>query len=466
MRFVLLWLVLFAVYVSTLGTHAVGGSEYGDAEPHHLLAAASVVSDGDLNLADEHAERAYSRFYPYALEVHGHEGVTGLHPRYGVGLPLLIAPAYRVAGARGVEIFLAAVAALGFVVALALARLVVPEPWATRGVAVVGLSPPAVAYGAAVYPELVAGALLATAILLAVRAREDARIPPVMGSGLALAALPWLGAAYVVVAVPVAAALLHWTLRQRRHLAALIAAEVVSGSLIAYVTVNEALYGALVPPSTPGADPSQGGADLADRYLERLPRLAALWLDRDHGIVRWAPVLALVAVGGWLLWRSKRDRISFAWPARREAEAVAAMALAVCGTQLLVATLVTPTMSGSWFPGRHMAAALPVAAILVAWALRHAPRVGFALAALTVLATTWLLVDLRTGSPDTWAAPDTAAPWGPLERFLPAWGTGSVWADAVSMILVAALVVLATVEWRAAGTWRAARAAARSSPSG
>ena len=52
---------------------------------------------------------------------------------------------------------LAAVAALAFVLGAALARLVVPDPWATWAALLTGLSPPALAHATAVLPALTAG---------------------------------------------------------------------------------------------------------------------------------------------------------------------------------------------------------------------------------------------------------------------------------------------------------------------
>ena len=43
-----LWAVLFAAYAATLGIDAFQASDYGGDEPHYLLAAESIVSDGDL----------------------------------------------------------------------------------------------------------------------------------------------------------------------------------------------------------------------------------------------------------------------------------------------------------------------------------------------------------------------------------------------------------------------------------
>ena len=115
----------------------------------------------------------------------------------------------------------------------------------------------------------------------------------------------------------------------------------------------------------------------------------------------------------------------------------------MAGAIVLVAVVAAPTISGDWFPGRHLVAALPAAAALTAWGLRHAPRIGGALCALTVAAGAWLFVALRTGH-GTWAHPPHEIPWGPLDGLFPRFGTGSAWAAVVGgalAVAVAALVV-------------------------
>ena len=111
----------------------------------------------------------------------------------GIGFPLLIAPAYALGGANAVEAFLAAIAALGFVLAAAVGRRMVPEPWASGAALLVGLSPLALAHATTVYPDAAAGTALAGAALCALRVRER----PALGSALVgatlLAVLPWLG---------------------------------------------------------------------------------------------------------------------------------------------------------------------------------------------------------------------------------------------------------------------------------
>ena len=51
----------------------------------------------------------------------------------GAGFALLISPVRELGGARAVELVLAAIAALGFVLAALLARRIVPEPYASAG---------------------------------------------------------------------------------------------------------------------------------------------------------------------------------------------------------------------------------------------------------------------------------------------------------------------------------------------
>ena len=46
----LLWLVLFAAYAATLGLPRSARRDYARDEPHHLLAAESIVSDRDVDL--------------------------------------------------------------------------------------------------------------------------------------------------------------------------------------------------------------------------------------------------------------------------------------------------------------------------------------------------------------------------------------------------------------------------------
>jgi hypothetical protein len=399
LRLAALGALLLAVYAATLTIPATAEDRYAGDEPHHLLAARSWVEDGDFDLANQYRERQWAEFTERELRPSG-ELVDGrLREPQGMGLPLAISPAYAIGGPRAVEALIAALTALAFVLAAALARRLVPEPWASAGALVAGLSPPALAAATTVSPEPVAGALLAGAVLCALKVRERARLRHVYGGALMLGMLPWLDAPLALVGLPVAYCLVRWTLDERRRLAALISGELLLGSLVFYARLNETLYGGPVPGSARagGAEP----ADLAG-YLERLPNLAGVWLDPRAGLLRWAPVLALAFFGGRLLWRSRREHVAAVIPERREAERTAELLLGVVGAQWVVAAFAVEAAGGPWFPGLPMMAAVPAAAALAAWGLRHGRVAGAILCVATAALGAWVLADAWIGPAEGW----------------------------------------------------------------
>src|SRR5687768_7895960 len=224
-RTLALWLLLFGVYAATVGLDAFGTSDYGGDEPHYLLAAESIVHDGDVDVLDEYASRAYSEFYPYELRPHGEETEGRLNEPHGVGFPLLIAPANALGGAKAVEIFLAAIAALGVALAYRLALRVAPDPWAAGAALAVGLSPPLLAYGTAVYPELSAATALAGAALLAVRLHTRVSWREASLCFVLLGALPWLGTKFIPAGIVIGAFAARSIWRTRRRTLAVGAVE-------------------------------------------------------------------------------------------------------------------------------------------------------------------------------------------------------------------------------------------------
>jgi hypothetical protein len=443
------WIVLFAAYAATIGLPAFGDSQFGGVEPHLLLTAESIVSDGDVDLRDEYASRAYRGWYPYVLERHGRLTNGQANEPQGVGFALMIAPAYALGGPAAVQVLVAALAALAFALGALLARRVVPEPWPTAAALACGLSPPALAYGSAVTPELTAGALLAGASLLALRARERPRIRRVAGSAMALGALPWMGLVFAIPGAVVAARLLLSLRRRGRGFAMLVAAEILLFSGVMYVTINDRLFGGFAPTAADVA--GRGLDDLSPAELaDRATRLVALWIDRSYGALRWAPVVALAFFAVWLLWRSRRDRVADALPERRDVEVAATLCALVCGAQVAVAAFVAPTMFGFWFPGRYLIAAFPLAVALVAWGLRHARRTGAVLAALTLATSVWWYAELRIDG-GAIVGPSSRAPLGPLDAALPLFGTGAPSATLALAAACAALAALLAFEWR---SWR------------
>jgi hypothetical protein len=396
-RALALWLLLFGVYAATLGLDAAGDSDYAGDEPHYLLAAESLADDGDVDVADEYAARAYADFHPGPLERHGKLTNGRLDEPYGLGFPLLIMPAYALAGTKGVELFLAALAALALTLAYRLALRVAPDPWALGAAAVAGVSAPLLAYSTAVYPELSAGAALAGAALLALRLDARPGWRPAFGCFALLGTLPWLGVRFVPAGVVIGVFAARTLWRSRRRTLTVGSVELALFSVALCVGINEALYDGPTPYSAYPDGETATGASFPVGYLERVPRLGSLFADPHYGLLRWAPLFALAFAGLWWLWRSRRDRLARAVSQLHEIELTAGLCAAVLAVQLVVAVLLAPTADGPWFAARHLMPALPLAVPLVALGLRRAPRVGVALALVTIAVSAWLYLDARWG---------------------------------------------------------------------
>lgn len=390
----LLAAVLLAVYALALGTHAEPGSRLTAAEAHVLLTTRSIADDGDLDLRNQYAQRAWTEFRGTPIHPTAPPDAAGriLEPQ-GVGLPVLLAPAYKAGGPVLVRLFLAALMAIAFACAAALARRLVPDPWATLAALAVGLSPPVVAAATHIRPETPAAAALAGAAVLALRIRDDPRAAPAFWAALLIAAVPWIALTAILPAIVVALAMTRWLRRRRRGLAGFVALEVVLTSVVVFITVNGNLFGGLTPYAGPlrsGPATELGGVgDL----LGRLPRVAEALGD----LLRWAPVAVLAFAGIFLLIRAHRERLTAIVPEHVHVEVVAAFAALLALAQLAEAALLAPRLHGAWFDTRYLVPALPFLAPLAAWTFRRHPRVSTALAVVTTAETAWMLIAALTG---------------------------------------------------------------------
>jgi hypothetical protein len=197
---VLLFAAAFAFY-AFLGKHLPGPSGPQGDEPHYLLMCQSLLSDGDLDLSDDYANREYGAFFAGSLSqphVSGSSRAGRSYSFHSPGLPLLLLPGYALGGYLGVRVMLWAFAALSGVLVHRLVRESLgDEDLALAAWAGLVFVPPLPFFAMRVYPETVA--LLATAaFLLTARRRLDARSA---GAAAACAALlPWLHSKFVVLA--------------------------------------------------------------------------------------------------------------------------------------------------------------------------------------------------------------------------------------------------------------------------
>jgi hypothetical protein len=268
------------------------------------------------------------------------------------------------AGRDATRVALAATTVVAFALAATLGRTWVPDPWAGRAVLLGALSP--AGFALSVSTAAPPAALLAAGLLLAIRTREHPTRGRALGGAACLALAPWFGPAFAVPAVPALAALVYWTYRRGRRLYAFLALEFAGASVVTLVGVAV----------SEDAGPSPG----VDGVLE---------------ILLYAPVLALTIPTAVLLVRSRRERVSRAIPARRDAEVAAGL------TGVVLIALAVAAALASIGPE----AGVPIAAALAAWALRAFPRTGALLGAATLALTVWVGVALATGDAGRWLAP-------------------------------------------------------------
>jgi len=180
-------------------------------EPHYLLAAHSLVFDGDFDLANNYNQLDYLNFYlsrditPQVRLSPGGQQILD----HQLGLPVLIAPAYALGGRWGVLVFQAILggllAGLTFKLALLVSQDTVASFLATLFVT---LSPPLLLYHYLVYPELL-GALLTTTVVYYALSQNRVTPTSFILTLLALIILPWLNRRFVPLAM-LLAILLVW----------------------------------------------------------------------------------------------------------------------------------------------------------------------------------------------------------------------------------------------------------------
>jgi len=413
------FVVLLTAYAATVGLRAAPGQRYAPAESHRLMTAASIARGGDIDLRDQYAERAWKAWGGAPLVPTARLTQGRLVEPQGIGFPLLVAPAYAVGGATAVELQCALLLALAFTLAAALARRLVPEPWATAGVLAVGLSPPALAASTTIAPTAAGAAVLTGAALLALRTRERPSMRSTILCATLLALTAWLDVHLALPGAVVGFALWRWLRRRNRALAAFVALEVVLTSAVVYITVNDRVFGGLTPASArlSGGSPT-GAADIADQ-LERLPRLLGALVDRDAGALRWAPVVVLALLAGGLLWRSRRDRLATLIDDQADVEVTGGLLALTAVMGLAGAVFARPSLHGPWLVSPDLVVVLPCAGALGALALRRYARLGGVLAAVTIAGSVWLLAGARLDEDAGVAPPQGAVPWGGAERVLP-----------------------------------------------
>ena len=439
-------------------------------EPHYLVIADSIANDQNLDLRDNYRSARYAEFYPGRLtDRHAIEVGAELYPIRDLGLPLVAAVPFRLAGRPGVLVLLACVAAYLVAQTYRLLRDLRFTPGvALAAVAIGAATHPLLTWAVQIYPDLlVAAAVVTIARLVAgARTRRGLLVPAVLTG-----TLPWLTTRADFLALGIGTALLllcaRSAARDRRRLAAaaglLPVAAALAAPLVVLSLVNWSLFGLPMP----GA----GFYLIRDQQdvLSAAPFRGAVGLlfDRTYGLMGIAPIYLMGFVGAGALGARSRHA---------SGAALAALVLGGAFHFAFVANLAH--WHSDWAPAsRNFVPLLPLLAVLLAAGIEafvraRAPRalhvfVGATLGWSVILGSV-LAVRPQLGyelparlreagaTSSLWRAVQDAAGGIDLGRVLPAvvQGSGSTEALSVAWLTLATCLALAgyTVARRSAVT--------------
>lgn len=204
----LFFLLPFAVYLALLPWSADRRQPDGD-EPYYLLVTHSLAYDGDAELTNNYADGDHRFFMdrpigPQPGDPVGPEGE--LFSRHNELLPLVLVPAYRLAGKMGALVVMAAMAAALAWMTLRLARHYHadrPGP-ALFAYGLVAFAPPLLLYSYQVWVEVPSGLLIALALdRILVLARERSwGLKEWVWIGLPILLLPLVKIRFILISGP------------------------------------------------------------------------------------------------------------------------------------------------------------------------------------------------------------------------------------------------------------------------
>ena len=348
-------------------------------EPHYLLISQSIIRDRDLDLRNDYAGD-YSAFYPGRLpDMHGIEIGSAVYPIRDLGLPVLSAIPFAVAGRVGVLVLMCLVgAALVLQLYLLLRDLRFAPRVAFLAVATTALTHPILTYTTQIYPELLT-ALVFVSVARLLRAGAAATVRELAVASALVALLPVLSTRAWPIAVGcglvVAYAALRpaWEARRaatgtvRSSLVRLAAAALPFAAIVAVLSfVNWRMFGVFLP--------SAGYYLIREQQqvLAYAPHVGAagLFFDRVFGLIPRAPVYLLGFLGIAALVRRARpwDEAAAERELRGHGPELAVLALGGGLSLLYIANIAYWWADGSP-PSRYLLGAIPllVAAVAGGW---------------------------------------------------------------------------------------------------
>jgi hypothetical protein len=363
----------------------------GGDEPHYLIVTQSLLSDGDLQIENNHARRDYAPYFDGALKpdylMRGKNGA--IYSIHSPGLPALIAPFFAIGGYHAVVLFLIVLSAAGVGLLWKLAHLASADPGAAWfGVCTTSCATPVAFHSFTIYPDSPAWVIALTAVLAMMRL--DARAGAGTGRrgdaswiwalhGAALALLPWIHSRFAWLAACFGFFILWRLVKARDVRPAVWFLSIPFASAVAWFWSFYAIYG------TPNPQAPYGTLGRTHAAWAFVPDgLLGVLFDQQFGLFVYAPVF-FVVVGGWLA--SLRNRS----PNRR-----LAIEIAILTVPYLISVTYLRMWWGGWsVPVRFTVPVLMLGGIFAAIAWRRMTERGTraaSVAALLVTAFTTLML--------------------------------------------------------------------------
>ena len=389
----------------------------GGDEPHYLIITQSLLKDGDLDIANNHARRDYASFFGGNLNPDlRRRGIHGeAYSIHAPGVSVLVAPLFQFCGYTGARVMIILLTALGAMLIWRIGWRVTDSPEAAWFAwAAVVLTPTFAMHSFMVFPDGPGLLAVAAGVLLLVQLSRGDRpgLLPVALTGIALASLPWLHTRFALMAGGLGAAIvlrlvaMDAPLKPRiGRLLAFVVIPVISAALWLYYF--KALYGTFDPRAPYPPEPQS--------LAWIVPAILGLFFDGQFGVAAYAPAVAIVFVGWWMAPTKTSRRLLFELAA------------------IVLVYLAAVTFIRMWWagvpatPARFMMALLPILAVplAVAWSrVSHATRVLFAgLVGCGALVTALVLTVDRAGL--AWNTRNDLPLW--LEWLSPVANLSRVW---------------------------------------
>lgn len=391
----------------------VPGMYFTGDEPHYMMAVVSFVKDADFNSFNNYAQKDYRLFGVHSLEPQWKAAVRpGLVPaEHGTLFPLILAPSYALRNMAGIRDFMALCALLACLLTAATIDLLVSSRLAgTAAAALLAISPTWQMHASRVYPEVIAGFMVALAFFLlalhVARPHRRTSALEVLTLGFLTLFLAVLYTKYVAFSLAIATTIFFLPrLRVRRELW-------VGAALAVAIAAANFLLWADQGAFWPGYDKDDKSPFAVAGWMQRYWRP---WFDQYHGLFVFQPFTLL---GLWAVFKYLRLP-------RAENQAIPA--------GLSVATLAYTAMHAFWLlgpghcpPGRFFAALLPVICMLITiWAVqadRFKPLRWIAILAGVAIILVFVSESLKWNAPPYFVF----RPWiESFDRYWPSWEPGS-----------------------------------------